>query len=194
MSLVEIVKPDPTKPARLLRKPETEELILEYTGVDNNVYRIPVIIALLPQEFGDLTRQLNLADLVQKLRVVIVDSSIALPVDVQYRRKESLTLYSGTVTTSGATTDIDVSNFSAMEIIIKVTAVSGTNPTLSLYIEGKFTATGDYKPLVYVENITSTGIWYLTITQLIFKTIRVRWVVSGTSPSFTFTVAGEAIV
>jgi len=65
---------------------------------------------------------------------------------------------------------------------------------LSVYIEGKFTATGDYKPLVYVENISSTNIWYLTVTQLIFRTIRVRWVVGGTSPSFTFTVAAEAVV
>jgi len=128
------------------------------------------------------------------LDIKIDNTAIALPIDIQYRRKESLTLYSGTVTADGNTDDIDVSNFSAMEIILKVTAVSGTSPTLSVYIEGKFTSTGDYKPLVYQENITSTGIWYLTITQLIFKTIRVRWVVGGTSPSFTFTVAGEAMV
>jgi len=194
MSLVELVKPDKVKPARLLRKPETNELILEYTGVDGNVYRVPVAIALLPQEFGELAAQLGFADLVQAIRVSIVDSKIALPTDVQYRRKESLTLFTGTVTASGATVDIDVSNFSAMELEIKVTAVSGTTPSLSVYIEGKFTATEDYKPLVYVENIGSTGIWYLTITQLVFKTIRVRWVVSGTSPSFTFTVAAEAVV
>ena len=87
-----------------------------------------------------------------------------------------------------------MSNFSAMEIIVKVTAVSGTNPVLNVYIEGKFTATGDYKPLVYVENITSTGIWYLTITQLAFRYVRVRWVVSGTSPAFTFAVGAEAMV
>jgi len=194
VSLVEVVKPDKTKPARLLRKPETNELILEYTGVDGNVYRVPVAIALLPQEFGELAAQLGLADLIQAIRVSIVDSKIALPTDVQYRRKESLTLFTGTVTASGSTADIDVSAFSAMEVIVKVTAVSGTTPSLSVYVEGKFAATGDYKPLVYQENITSTGIWYLTITQLIFKTIRVRWVVGGTSPSFTFTVAAEAVV
>jgi len=128
------------------------------------------------------------------LNAKLSDTAIALPVDVQYRRKESLTLWSGTVTTSNVSTDIDVSSFSAMEIIIKVTAVSGTNPTLSVYIEGKFTATGDWKPLVYQEGITSTGIWTLTITQLIFKTIRVRWVVGGTSPSFTIAVGAEAMV
>jgi len=194
VSLVEVVKPDKTKPARLLRKSETNELVLEYTGVDGNVYRIPVAVALLPQEFGELAAQLGLTDLIQAIRVSIVDSKIALPTDLQYRRKESLTLFTGTVTASGSTADIDVSDFSAMEIVVKVTAVSGTTPSLSVYIEGKFAATGDYKPLVYVENITSTGIWYLTITQLIFRTIRVRWVVGGTSPSFTFTVAGEAIV
>jgi len=128
------------------------------------------------------------------VKLIISGTEIALPVDTQYRRKESLTLFSGTVTSSGNTADIDVSPFSAMELEIKVTGVSGTDPSLSVYIEGKFAATGDYKPIASVENITSTGVWYPPTVQLAFKTIRVRWVVGGTSPSFTFTVAGEAIV
>jgi hypothetical protein len=81
-----------------------------------------------------------------------------------------------------------------MELLLKVTSVSGTNPILNVYIEGKFDTVGDYKVLVYQEGITSTGIWYFTITQLIFKTIRVRWTVSGESPSFTFRVDAVAMV
>jgi len=83
MSLVELVKPDKTKPARLLRKPETNEIVLEYTGVDGNVYRVPIALFFLPQEFGDLAAQLTLADLVEMLRVRISESSIMVPVDVQ---------------------------------------------------------------------------------------------------------------
>jgi hypothetical protein len=81
-----------------------------------------------------------------------------------------------------------------LELLLKVTAVSGTNPSLSVYIEGKFEATGDYKPLVYQEGITGTGIWYLTINPCIFRYIRVRWVLGGTSPSFTFGVYAQAVV
>jgi hypothetical protein len=81
-----------------------------------------------------------------------------------------------------------------MELALKVTGVSGTNPVLNVYIEGKFDTSGDYKVLVSQEGITGTGTWFFTITQLIFKTIRVRWVVTGESPSFTFRVDAVAMV
>ena len=126
--------------------------------------------------------------------VGIKEAEIAVPVDLQYKRKDSRTLYSGTVTASGNTTDIDLSDFSAVELEFKVTAVSGTNPTLDIYFEGKFEATGDWKTLASQTGITSTGIWFLTVDPLVFRYIRVRWVVGGTSPSFTFTVAAQLMV
>jgi hypothetical protein len=130
-----------------------------------------------------------------RLRVSPANAEIIMPVDLQARFKPpGMTLYSGTVTSSGSTADIDVSLYSALEIILKVTAVSGVTPTLSVYIEGRFEATGDYKPLVFQEGITSTGVWYFTINPLVFRYIRVRWVVGGTSPSFTLTVAAQAMV
>ena len=195
MSLVELVKPDRTKPARLLRDPETKQIYIEYTGIDGNIYRVPVMIFILPQEFGDLASQLTLADLLEMIRAKIASSDIIVPTDLQSRYKPpGMTLYSGTVTANGNTADIDVSTISALEVELKVTAVSGTTPTLDVYIEGKFEATGDYKPLASQTGITATGIWFLTIDPLRFKYIRVRWVVGGTSPSFTFTVAGQAVV
>jgi len=195
LGLVELVKPDKTKPSRLLRDPNTNQLLLEYTGIDGNIYRVPVLIIMLPQEFGDLATQLTYADLLEMIRVKIADSAIIVPVEQQSRYKPAgMTLYSGTVTANGSTVDIDVSTISALEIELKVTAVSGTSPTLDVYIEGKFEATGDYKPLASQTGITATGVWFFTINPLIFRYIRVRWVVGGTSPSFTFTVAGQAMV
>jgi len=102
-----------------------------------------------------------------------------------------VTLFSGTVTANGNTADIDVSNYTAMEIELKVTSVSGTSPSLSVYIEGKFEATGDYKVLASQTGITGTGVWFFTINPLIFRYIRVRWVVGGTNPSFTFIVTAQ---
>jgi len=195
VSLVEVVKPDKTKPARLLRKPETNELILEYTGVDGNVYRVPVAIAFLPQEFGDLAAQLGLADLFEKLRVAIVDSTIAVPTDLQYIYKDSLLLFSGTVTASGNTADIDVSRFTTLRIGLNVTAVSGTNPTLDVYVEGKYEAVDIYVPLLSKTGVTATGFYELgQVDNLAFRLIRVRWVVGGTSPSFTISVVAQAKV
>ena len=134
-------------------------------------------------------------DSAKNLKVSPANAEVAVPADLQARYKPpGMVIYSGTVTANGNTADIDVSTVSALEVELKVSAVSGTSPTLSVYVEGKFEATGDYKPLVYQENITATGIWYLTITQLAFRYIRVRWAVGGTSPSFTITVAGQAMV
>jgi len=130
-----------------------------------------------------------------RLRVSPANAEIIMPVDLQARFKPpGMTLYSGTVTASGNTADIDVSLYSALELALKVTAVSGVTPTLSVYIEGMFEATGDWKPLAFQEGITSTGVWYFTINPLVFRYIRVRWVVGGTSPSFTFTVVAQAMV
>ena len=195
MPLQELVKPDKTKPAKLYRDPSTGQIILEYTGVDNNIYRVPVSLVFLPQEFADLAAQLTLADLFEMLRVNIAAAAIMVPVDLQARYKSpGLTLFSGTVTSNGNTADIDVSLYSVIEVEVKVTSVGGTTPTLDIYIEGKFEATGDYKVLASQTGITSTGIWFLVVNPLTFRYIRVRWVVRGTSPSFTLTVVAQAMV
>jgi hypothetical protein len=129
------------------------------------------------------------------LRVSIAAAAIITPVDLQARLKSpGMTLFSGTVTASGSTADIDISIYSILEIEIKVTSVGGTSPTLDVYIEGKFEATGDYKVLASQTGITTTGVWFLVINPLVFRFIRVRWVVGGTSPSFTVTIAAQAMV
>jgi len=124
----------------------------------------------------------------------IQGSDIIVPADIQNRYKAPLTLYSGTVTASGNSVAVDVSPFSVLEIEIKVTSVSGTAPTLDVYIEGLFENTGDYKILASQTGITATGTWFVTINPCAFRYIRVRWVVGGTSPSFTFRVDVQGMV
>jgi len=195
LSLVEFVKPDGTKPARLLRDKATGNLVLEYTGVDGNIYRVPVLLVFLPQEIGDLAGQLTLADLFTLLRVVIVDSKIIVPVDVQARLKEFFALFSGTVTADGSTTAIDVSRYLSMRFMVKVTAVSGTNPILDIYIDGLYDATGDWVPQLSRTEITTTGVYEIgQLDNLTFRNIRARWVLRGTSPSFTITITAQAVV
>jgi hypothetical protein len=133
-------------------------------------------------------------DSLGNLRISNANYESMSPNDIQAVYKTFTTFFSGTVTTSGATADIDVSNFTVLEVEIKVTSVAGTSPALDVYIEGKFEATGDYKPLVAQENITSTGVWFLTISKLAFRFIRVRWVVRGVNPSFTITVTAHMSV
>jgi hypothetical protein len=126
----------------------------------------------------------------------LVDATITQPVDLQYRRKENLgVLVSGTFTSNGNSPDINVDNFSSVRFWVRVTAASGTSPTLAIHIEGKYEQTGEYETLVSRTGITATGSYLIgQVDNLVFRFIRIRWVVGGTSPSFTFTVTGQAMV
>ncbi|MEM4500662.1 MAG: hypothetical protein QW512_00830 [Thermofilaceae archaeon] len=127
------------------------------------------------------------------LRVSLQETTLKLPVDMQDHWSESVVLLpSAARTASGTGDDIDVGRFLYAEVCVDVTAVSGTNPVLNVYIEGKDRYTGKYKTLLSFENITSVQTLWGTITMLAFTYLRVRWTISGTSPSFTFSVSMEA--
>jgi hypothetical protein len=128
-------------------------------------------------------------DAENRLLITKASSLIKEPVDVQDHYHESRTLFSGTVTANGNTSDIDVGPFIMAEVALNVTSVSGTSPTLSVYLEGKVGPL--YKTIWAIENITAPSTHFLSITHLAFRYIRVRWVVGGTSPSFTFAVYFE---
>lgn len=159
---------------------------------------IPQLDVDLSTRASELTLQ-NLYNLIDVLRAssgnikaTITESFIKVPIDVQDHLAESLTLLpSDARTSSGTSSDIDVARFIVTDICVDVTAVSGTSPTLSVYIEGRQRAIGKYRTLLSFENISATGTYCGLINPLAYSQIRVRWVVGGTSPSFTFAVVGE---
>jgi hypothetical protein len=125
-------------------------------------------------------------------KAALVETTIKQPIDVQDHWQESVALLpSAARTASGNTADIDVGRFICGEICLDVTAVSGTTPTLDVYIEGKDQLSGKYKALFSQTGINAVGTYWFTITTLAFKYLRVRWVIGGTSPSFTFSVGME---
>jgi len=130
------------------------------------------------------------------IHIIISDSKIMNPSDIQAVYKPpGTTLYSGTVTVNGSTSSIDVSRVGHIRVMAKVTSVSGTNPTLDIYIEGLYEVTGDWVPLLSRTGINATGIYELgQLDGLCFRYIRVRWVVGGTNPSFTFGVYAQMLV
>jgi|GEM_PF-3835853 len=104
-------------------------------------------------------------------------------------------LHSATRTSSGNTSDIDVSSYRSIRFLLKVTSVSGTSPTLDVYIEGKYEQTGDYEVLLQRTGVNANGTYFMgQVDNLVFRNIRIRWVIGGTSPSFTFTVTAMALV
>ncbi|MEM4469193.1 MAG: hypothetical protein QXS32_09025 [Candidatus Nezhaarchaeales archaeon] len=125
-------------------------------------------------------------------RVALVETTIKQPIEVRDHWSESVVLLpSAARTASGSTADINVGRFLYAEVCVDVTAVSGTSPVLNVYVEGKDRYTGKYKTLLSFENISSVQTLWGTITMLAFTLVRVRWTISGTSPSFTFSVSME---
>jgi hypothetical protein len=154
MPLEELVKLDITKPARILRDPATNQLFLEYFGVDNNPYRIP---------FNLLIAQ----------------------------HHEQTYLPSQVVTTNGdsGATPLIILHGSVVVFFLDVTGVSGTSPTLDVYIDIQDPASGKWvnQDKFTATPITTTGTWAIAL-QVRSTKYRIRWVLGGTNPSFTFSV------
>lgn len=122
-------------------------------------------------------------------------------------------------TVTGNSTDRDYSPYRSGVLVINVTAVSGTSPTCTFVFEGKddnaVGGSNNYWTQSVSASITApvTLVWYfdeqsaslpvpnipagqtpssMTLTQahpLVGGTYRLRWVIGGTSPNFTFGAA-----
>ena len=94
-----------------------------------------------------------------------------------------------TVTTngdSGNTPLIIPAGFSVV-FFLNVTAVSGTSPTLNVYIDIQDPISGSWVQQDAFPQVTAPT--SLALAESVRSTkYRVRWVVGGTSPSFTFSV------
>jgi len=192
------LKPDPNKPVRLIER-KGRGLFIQFYDVEGRLHELPIVLVAFPPEFQQLRSQLPLQDFWQVLSQNIKSSEIMVPVDWQgvapEAFKASLTLLgSAARTASGNTGDIDILHYRNLDILIDVTSVSGTSPTLDVYIDGKFAAVGKHYPIASVTGITATGQWLLQLRNIPYRYIRVRWVIGGTSPSFTFGVYAEASI
>jgi len=117
-------------------------------------------------------------------------SSYSIDARLRERYCASITLASSSARTgSGSGSDVDLSMYYEGNIFIDVTAVSGTNPILNIYLEEKNQGTNKYRTLWSKLNINAVGIYFNDAPiKLLSKNYRVRWEISGTSPSFTFSV------
>ena len=109
----------------------------------------------------------------------------------------AVTLYEslGTViTANGSSADINVAGLTHAVLTVDATAVSGTTPTLDLYLDRKG-PDGNYLFIAHLTQLTAVGDEEAsigpgaTITEVLGETVRVRWVVGGTTPSFTASIS-----
>jgi hypothetical protein len=127
------------------------------------------------------------------VKIALVETTIKQPVDIQDRWQEGVTIASsGARTAGGNTSDIDIGRFLYGEFCLDVTAVSGTTPTLDVYIEAKDQLSGKYKVIWSQTGINAVGTFWSGVLTLPYKYVRARWVIGGTSPSFTFSIGLEA--
>jgi len=112
---------------------------------------------------------------------------------------ETTFLASAAYTTSNNTiTPIDVGGYDVGIIIINVTAVSGTSPSLTVNFNacdsapGSSTFPANSACGVHTAStaITATGVFFIKVDHL-SRYVTVQTVITGTSPSFTMTVRGQ---
>jgi hypothetical protein len=98
-------------------------------------------------------------------------------------------------TANGNSADLTVGGYTELAVDANITAVAGTNPTLQLFLDRKG-ADNVYYPIWQSITVTaatqiSTSIGPgLSIAQSFGSTIRLRWIISGSSgQSFTFSIS-----
>ena len=104
-----------------------------------------------------------------------------------------LTLGAQTATGQGAAVDITALR-TALDLTVRVDTVTGTAPTLAVVIETSGTGTGAWREVGRLsETIVDAGSYPLLVGECM-QYVRVSYVIAGTAPSFTFSVAGNAHV
>lgn len=97
-------------------------------------------------------------------------------------------------TAAGSTPDINTSEVGNVAIDVNVTAVSGTTPSLALVVD-RLGSDGIYYQIHAFAAITAAGKASVnlgpgaTVNAIPGNAIRLRWTVTGTTPSFTFSAS-----
>lgn len=97
-------------------------------------------------------------------------------------------------TTNGNSADLTCDQYDQLAFDFNVTAVTGTTPSMLVFIDRKG-ADGAYYPIYTSAAVTATGVTSVSIgpglpnNAAIGNTIRMRWTLTGTTPSFTFTAS-----
>jgi len=98
-----------------------------------------------------------------------------------------------TITANGntRTSAVYVSGTEQITLFVNITEVSGTSPTLDLYIDVYDDVTEQWYELAHVGTFTATGTTPHNISVNGGQCFALRWVVGGTSPSFKIKIGAE---
>lgn len=89
-------------------------------------------------------------------------------------------------TTAGSQT-FDSGTSTALRVQVNVSAASGTTPQLTVFVEDTLDGT-NWNTVDTFPAVGVTGNTVRNITTVFTNSCRVRWTITGTTPSFTFSV------
>lgn len=109
-------------------------------------------------------------------------------------------------TAGGNSADQTNANGRGLQLGINITAITGTSPTLTVTVQGKDPASGQYYTLLQSAALTAAAFTLLTIypgapstanvstPQVLPRTWRVLYAIGGTTPSVSATVSASVII
>lgn len=121
----------------------------------------------------------------------------------QNEEKSLLTLTNASA--GGQTIGQDNPFWHGVQLVVDITSIAGTSPSLTALIEGYDVASGKYYTLLTSAALTATGTTVLTVypgvtatanvsaAQALPKTWRVRYTIGGTAPAVTATIGANLI-
>jgi len=126
-----------------------------------------------------------------------LDSSNNVNVDTQlkagYAPYMNITILNAqAITSNGNSSNIDVGGYPYVFVFIYVSAVSGTSPSLNVYLNAVDEVSNTSVSIASITGISSTGTYYMSASGLAVRYVNVSWTVGGTSPSFTTTITLKA--
>ena len=80
---------------------------------------------------------------------------------------------------------------STLRVQLNVTAASGTSPSLAVFVEDSFDGT-TWNQIAAFAAKTAAGVEVVNISTPFTDRVRVRWAITGTTPSFTFSVVAAS--
>lgn len=96
-------------------------------------------------------------------------------------------------TATAAGTALEIADKGAVRLLLDVTAVTGTNPTLDVTIETSYDGSTGWTSLGTFTQNTAVSSQRKNFSGA-DRFVRASWVIGGTAtPTFTFSIVGEAV-
>lgn len=105
----------------------------------------------------------------------------------------------------GNSVDIDNPHGDSLHLVVDITAITGTTPSITVTVQGKDPASGKYYTLLASAALSAVATTVLRIfpgavaaantvaNDFVPRTFRILWAIAGTTPAVTGTIGGTVL-